>query len=112
MASLGFIDREWITPFKNWDNLLNAMIIWYEVSTFTNWPDILFKSINSVGIDQAPLVNNRPWVVIIFIVFIFVTNFFVTNLFVSVIVDRFNEEIKRLQGSHNFTDEQKEWVKI
>ena len=42
------------------------------------------------------MVNNRPWVVIIFIVFIFVTNFFVTNLFVSVIVDRFNEEIKRL----------------
>lgn len=34
------------------------------------------------------------------------------NLFISVIVDKFNEEIKKRQGSHKFTEEQKEWVKI
>lgn len=34
------------------------------------------------------------------------------NLFISVIVDRFNEEIKKKDGSHKFTDEQKEWVKM
>lgn len=34
------------------------------------------------------------------------------NLFISVIVDKFNEEIKKRQGADNFTDEQKEWVKI
>lgn len=34
------------------------------------------------------------------------------NLFVSVIVDKFNEEIKRRQGSNTFTEEQKEWVKM
>mmetsp|Transcript_34799 Transcript_34799/g.53436 ORF Transcript_34799/g.53436 Transcript_34799/m.53436 type:complete len:300 (+) Transcript_34799:3761-4660(+) len=34
------------------------------------------------------------------------------NLFISVIVDKFNEEIKKRQGAHNFTEEQKEWVKI
>jgi hypothetical protein len=34
------------------------------------------------------------------------------NLFVSVIVDKFNEEIKRRQGANNFTEEQKEWVKM
>lgn len=34
------------------------------------------------------------------------------NLFVSVIVDKFNDEIKKRQGSHEFTKEQKEWVKL
>lgn len=34
------------------------------------------------------------------------------NLFVSVIVDKFNEEIKRRQGANTFTEEQKEWVKM
>jgi hypothetical protein len=34
------------------------------------------------------------------------------NLFVSVIVDKFNEEIKRRQGSDSFSEEQKEWVKM
>jgi hypothetical protein len=34
------------------------------------------------------------------------------NLFISVIVDKFNEEIKKRQGALHFTEEQKEWVKI
>jgi ribonucleotide reductase alpha subunit len=49
---------------------------------------------------------------LIYILFIFFTTFFIMNLFISVIVDKFNEEIKKRQGSDNFTDEQKEWVKI
>ena len=71
------------------------MITWYEVSAFENWPDILFKTINSVGWDQGPVKDNRTWTALIFVAFIFITNFFVTNLFVSVIVNRFNEEIKK-----------------
>lgn len=34
------------------------------------------------------------------------------NLFISVIVDKFNEELKERQGQKDFTTEQKEWVKI
>jgi hypothetical protein len=60
----------------------------------------------------VPIEYNSPWVSILFIVFIFFTTFFIMNLFISVIVDKFNEEIKKRQGSDNFTDEQKEWVKI
>ena len=42
---------------------------------------------------------------LLFIVFIFITTFFIMNLFISVIVDKFNEEIKKKDGSHKFTDE-------
>lgn len=34
----------------------------------------------------------------IYIVYIFVTTFFVMNLFISVIVDKFNDELKERQG--------------
>jgi hypothetical protein len=34
------------------------------------------------------------------------------NLFTSVIVDKFNEEMKKKEGSHSFSDEQREWVKM
>jgi hypothetical protein len=44
--------------------------------------------------------------------YIFVTTFFIMNLFISVIVDKFNEQIKKRQGQYDFTKEQKEWVKI
>ena len=47
-----------------------------------------------------------------FVAFIFITTFFVMNLFISVIVDKFNDEIKRREGALRFTAEQKEWVKM
>ena len=49
--------------------------------------------------------NNRPLAALFFISYLFISAFFEINLFVSVIVDKFNEEIKRRQGSENFTDE-------
>ena len=62
--------------------------------------------------DLGPIPNNRPYLAILFVVFIFITTFFVMNLFVSVIVDKFNDEIKKKEGSDKFSEEQKEWVKM
>jgi hypothetical protein len=88
------------------------MITFFEISTLEMWPGNMYAAIDTVGLDMVPIVDNSKWVSILFIVFIFFTTFFIMNLFISVIVDKFNEEIKKRQGSDNFTDEQKEWVKI
>ena len=88
------------------------MITFFEISTLEMWPDNMFNAIDSVGIDKRMKYMNSLSVSIVFIIYIFLTTFFVMNLFISVIVDKFNEEIKKRQGAHNFTEEQKEWVKI
>jgi len=72
----------------------------------------MFDAIDSRGEDLVPQTNYNPGISMLFVIFIFLTTFFIMNLFISVIVDKFNEEIKKRQGAHNFTDEQKEWVKI
>jgi len=72
----------------------------------------MYNAIDSVAYDHVPKKDNRPGVALVFVIFIFSTTFFIMNLFISVIVDKFNEEIKKRQGADNFTDEQKEWVKI
>lgn len=82
-----------------------SMITFFEVATLEDWPTVLFRTIDSVGKDKSPKINNRPYVAVIFIAFIFITTFFVMNLFISVIVDRFNEEIKKKEGSHKFSEE-------
>jgi hypothetical protein len=88
------------------------MITFFEISTLEMWPDNMFNAIDSVGIDKRMKYMQNLSVSIVFIIYIFLTTFFVMNLFISVIVDKFNEEIKKRQGAHNFTEEQKEWVKI
>jgi len=88
------------------------MITFFEVSTLEMWPDVMHNAVDSVGLDKTMIPDNKPEVSIVFVIYIFFTTFFVMNLFISVIVDKFNDEIKKRQGAHNFTEEQKEWVKI
>jgi hypothetical protein len=81
------------------------MITFFEVSNLENWPDVLFRTIDSVDIDYGPVYGNRPYIAILWVVFIFITTFFIMNLFISVIVDKFNEEIRKKEGSHQFSEE-------
>lgn len=106
------IKREWEVNINNYDNIFNSMLTFFEISTLEMWPGMMYAAIDGVDMDLVPQEHAKEWVSIIFIVFIFFTTFFIMNLFISVIVDKFNEEIKKRQGSDNFTDEQKEWVKI
>lgn len=88
------------------------MLTFFEITTLEMWPDMMFAAIDAVGYDKVPNEKNTPLVAFVFVLFIFVTTFFIMNLFISVIVDKFNEQIKKRQGSDNFSNEQKEWVKI
>lgn len=106
------VDREWVIPSNNYNNVLESMSTFFEISTLEMWPDMMFLASDSVGIDMVPQEKAREWVAIIYVIFIFLTTFFILNLFISVIVDKFNEQIKKREGSDMFTPEQKEWVKI
>ena len=106
------IERVWETPFNNYDNILYSMMTFFEIATLEMWPDMMYAAIDSTKIDHVPKLDNNKFISLIFIIYIFFTTFFIMNLFISVIVDKFNEEIKKRQGADNFTDEQKEWVKI
>jgi len=71
------------------------MLTFFEISTLEMWTGMMYAAIDSVGIDHVPLKNNRPQVALIYIFFIFLTSFFIMNLFISVIVEKFNVEIKK-----------------
>lgn len=107
-----FEDREWFQPFNRYDNIFISMMTFFEISTLEMWPDMMFAAIDAVGYDKSPKEKNSPMVSLLYVIYIFVTTFFIMNLFISVIVDKFNEQIKKRQGSDNFSSEQKEWVKI
>ena len=46
------VDREWIVPFNNYDNVFRSMITFFEISTLEMWPTNMFNAIDSVGEDQ------------------------------------------------------------
>ena len=87
--------REWFVPFNNYDNIMHSMLTFFEISTLEMWPGFMYAAIDSVGYDHGPVLDNKVSVSLVFIVFIFLTTFFIMNLFISVIVDKFNDEIKK-----------------
>lgn len=97
------IKREWKRPFNHYDDVVRSMITFFEISTLEMWPDMMFAAMDSNGVDNVPKRNNSSGFAIIFMLFIFLTSFFIMNLFISVIVDKFNDEIEKREGSDNFS---------
>jgi len=80
--------------------------------TTLEWSEVLFIVIDSSDVDHTLVQDTSKLRAGIFVVHIFLTTFFVMNLLVSVIVDKFNEQVKKRNGEDDFTYEQKEWVKL
>jgi hypothetical protein len=82
-------------PFNNYDDLMHSMMTFFEISTLEMWPGMMYDAIDSVKLDHVPKRDNKLPVSVLYIIYIFFTTFFIMNLFISVIVDKFNDEIKK-----------------
>ena len=69
------IDREWITPMDNYDNILNSMTTFFEVSFLELFPNIMFAAMDSRDEDMTPKTNNKSWVAGVFILYVVLTSF-------------------------------------
>lgn len=87
--------REWSKNDFNFDNVKDAMISLFVVSTFEGWPDLLYVAINSKEEDRGPEYNARQAVALFFIAFIVVIAFFMMNIFVGFVIVTFQSEGER-----------------
>ncbi|KAF6092641.1 calcium voltage-gated channel subunit alpha1 G [Phyllostomus discolor] len=55
------------------------------------WVDIMYDGLDAVGVDQQPIMNHNPWMLLYFISFLLIVAFFVLNMFVGVVVENFHK---------------------
>ncbi|KAG5282161.1 hypothetical protein AALO_G00052880 [Alosa alosa] len=91
--------REWINNDYNFDNIFNAMLALFTVSTLEGWPELLYKAIDSDKEDMGPIFNNRVDISIFFIIYIILIAFFMMNIFVGFVIVTF-----RTQGEDEYQD--------
>jgi hypothetical protein len=95
---------------QNFDNILNAMVTLFEISTTEGWVDVMYAASDAVGIHRQPLRDsNHGLFVFLFPLWILLSFMFLINLAVGVIVDTF----MRLKDSGSvvlLTPGQKKWV--
>lgn len=100
----GYSERKWMNSKMNFDNVLQALLTVYEVSSGELWLFVMYAgmdarqeySINAHGQRKFPF-GSQPqqeanaWAALYFVVFTVVGVFIMLNLFVGAVVDKFNQ---------------------
>ncbi|CAD8071678.1 unnamed protein product [Paramecium sonneborni] len=102
----------WTNKKFNFDNVLNAMITLFVISTTEGWINLMSDGIDSRGIDLNPKENNAYGWACYFVIFIIVGSFFIINLFAGVIVEAFQSEKDRLSQMREISKQELEWYEI
>ncbi|XP_019623868.1 PREDICTED: voltage-dependent L-type calcium channel subunit alpha-1D-like isoform X5 [Branchiostoma belcheri] len=91
-------EREWDVNVFNFDDVGQAMLSLFTVSTFEGWPNLLYVAIDSRAEDMGPIYNYRPAVAIFFFVYIIIIAFFMVNIFVGFVIVTFQNEGEKEYG--------------
>ncbi|XP_070617570.1 LOW QUALITY PROTEIN: voltage-dependent T-type calcium channel subunit alpha-1H [Erythrolamprus reginae] len=81
----------WIRRKYNFDNLGQALMSLFVLSSKDGWVNIMYDGLDAVGIDQQPSRNHNLWMLLYFISFLLIVSFFVLNMFVGVVVENFHK---------------------
>jgi hypothetical protein len=110
--------RVWdnVNPF-HYDNVGNALLTLFEVTSGEMWPDIMYDTVNGKGIDEPMYEVDAEWpknaspaVAIYYILVTVVCGFLMLNVFVGVVIDEYNDMKGEEDGSGLMTGKQKQWV--
>ncbi|XP_016313568.1 voltage-dependent T-type calcium channel subunit alpha-1I-like, partial [Sinocyclocheilus anshuiensis] len=70
---------------------VKALMSLFVLASKDGWVNIMYHGLDAVGIDQQPVINNNPWMLLYFISFLLIVSFFVLNMFVGVVVENFHK---------------------
>lgn len=87
----------WQNRMYNFDNLPQALISLFVISTRDGWVKIMHNGIDAVGIDKQPIKNYAEWRLVYFIPFLMLGGFLVLNMIVGVVVENFQRCRERLE---------------
>lgn len=83
--------NKWVNHRYNFDNLGQALMSLFVLSSKDGWVSIMYQGIDAVGVDIQPIENFNEWRMIYFISFLLLVGFFVLNMFVGVVVENFHK---------------------
>jgi hypothetical protein len=105
------LKETWRPLPQNFDNVGNALLTVFEISSGEMWPDIMYTVIDVVGPDQPMSENFNKAVALYFIAVQIVCAFLLLNLFVGVVVDQYQSMKDGEDGEGPLmTEDQRMWI--
>ena len=103
----------WVNGDYHFDNLPQAYISLFVMSTLEGWSAIMYDGIDAVGPGQSPIVDNQRKNSLYFISFVVVGSMFFVNFFVSIIIDTYQKtnKLDPYRKARFLTPEQTAWIR-
>lgn len=104
----------WLNNDYNFDNIYEAGITLFILTSEEGWPDIMHKGMDTVAQGKAPEINASPSSAYYFIAYVLLGSFFFLNLFIAVIFEKFTEAKLRESSfiAQGLSKEQLLWVEM
>lgn len=102
----------WENPQEHFDDLVNTILNLMIFMTNENWVTVMYRAVDSRGVDLQPKRNSNIQNIIVFIVYMVVSHVFILNLFVGVIIQRFNSNNEVVQGYKGNKINARKWIDI
>ncbi|XP_045132838.1 voltage-dependent T-type calcium channel subunit alpha-1I-like isoform X9 [Portunus trituberculatus] len=83
-------ENTWLNRKYNFDDLGQALMSLFVLSSKDGWVNIMYTGLDAVGVDMQPIENYSQWRLLYFISFLLLVGFFVLNMFVGVVVENFH----------------------
>ena len=89
----------WVNRTFNFDNMVNALITLFTMTTTAGWSEMMIQTISSTELDYVPDFQTRStyWIMF-YMLFMIISTFFFMNLFGAVVINTFMEQTNRLGG--------------
>jgi len=102
------VGGSWERHDSNWDDVSQALMTLFIVSTLEGWPDVMLNSVDSTKADYGPNYENSPVYIWFYIIFILVGSFFLLNFFIGVLFMKYIEAQKEEQKG--YTEDHLKWI--
>ena len=106
------LGANWSTYKTNFDNVIEGMLTLFIVSSLDNWPDVMYRGIDSTAVERGPQKDSQMINSLYFVCFILVGSFFFLNFFVGVIFLNFEQAQKEEREALVLNDKQMKWIDI
>lgn len=101
---------QWMVWDSNFDDIGQAMLTLFIVSSLEGWPDIMYQALDIVGLDKGPLLENQTYQAGFFILFILIGSFFLLNFFIGVLFLKYTQADRA--EKKGFTAEHLDWIEM
>jgi hypothetical protein len=92
-------EREWLLPYLNFDYSYKSAEALFSIFGFEDWVKLYFQAADTVGVDQQPVVNNRPFHIFFFMLYLLIVALFFINIVMAFVVLTYQNQADELKAT-------------